>query len=280
VSQESLPTVSVPDIVSRKGREKISMLTAYDAPSARLLDLAGIDILLVGDSIEMTVYGESSTLGADMDTMVRHSRAVSKAAQRALVVGDMPFLSYQASPEEAIRNAGRFLREGGCAAVKVEGGRRVLPSVAAILSADIPVMGHLGLTPQSFRKLGGYKVQGRSRAAADDILEDARALEAAGCFSLVLECVPAGLAGEITRELSIPTIGIGAGPACDGQVLVFHDLVGLSGDFRPKFVRRYADLAPLITGAARRFSEDVRSGAFPSDGESFSAEPPALRRVY
>ena len=280
MSQEKPAPVTVPEIVSRKGREKISMLTAYDAPTARLLDQAGVDVLLVGDSMEMAVYGEPSTLTADMDSLVRHARAVSKAATRALVVGDMPFLSYQVSREEAVRNAGRFLREGGCAAVKVEGGRRVARSIRAILSADIPVMGHVGLTPQSFRKLGGFRVQGRSRAQAEEILEDARALEEAGCFAIVLECVPAELAERITRELAIPTIGIGAGPACDGQVLVYHDLVGLSGDFRPRFVRRYAELAPQIVEAARRFTEDVRSGAFPSPEEAFAGEPAALRRVY
>lgn len=280
MSSPERSAISVPDIVARKGNEKISMLTAYDAPSARLLDAAGIDILLVGDSVEMTVYGEASTLSADMDSLVRHSRAVSRASRRALVVGDMPFLSYQASSGDGVRNAGRFLREGGCGAVKVEGGRRVLDAVRSILAADIPVMGHVGLTPQSFRKLGGFKVQGRSRAAAEEILEDARALEEVGCFSIVLECVPAVLAGEITRALSVPTIGIGAGPECDGQVLVFHDLVGLSGDFRPKFVRRYADLAPVVEEAARRFSRDVKSGDFPSADEAFAGEPPALRRVY
>jgi 3-methyl-2-oxobutanoate hydroxymethyltransferase len=269
----------VPEILARKGGEKISMLTAYDAPTARLLDLAGTDILLVGDSVEMAVYGEASTLSADMEAMVRHARAVSKAARRALVVGDMPFLSYQTSTEDAVRNAGRFLREAGCAAVKVEGGRRVLPAVRAILAADIPVMGHVGLTPQSFRKLGGFRVQGRSRGAAEQIVEDARALEEAGCFSLVLECVPAQLAARITRELAIPTIGIGAGPSCDGQVLVFHDLVGLSGEFRPRFVRRYAELAPIIEEAARRFSEDVKQGTFPAQDEAFDGGSAPLRRV-
>ena len=274
------PIVTVPEIVSRKGREKIAVLTAYDAPTARLLDAAGIDVLLVGDSVEMAVYGEASTLTASMDSLVRHARAVSKAAPHALVVGDMPFLSYQVSPGAAVANAGRFLAEGGCGAVKIEGGRRMLPAIEAILSADIPVMGHLGLTPQSFRKLGGYKVQGRSAAAAAEILDDARALEAAGCFSLVLECVPSALAREITEAVSIPTIGIGAGPACDGQVLVFHDLVGLSGEFRPRFVRRYADLGAEIERAARAFSADVKSGEFPSREESFEAGSPALRRVY
>jgi 3-methyl-2-oxobutanoate hydroxymethyltransferase len=273
--------VSVPTLLAAKGGEKIAMMTAYDAPSARLLDEAGIDVLLVGDSVEMTVYGEPSTLSGTMDSMVRHARAVSRSARRALVVGDMPFLSYQADTSEAVRNAGRFLSEGGCGAVKVEGGRRVLPAVEAILAADIPVMGHVGLTPQSFRKLGGYKVQGRESGAAHEILEDARALSEAGCFALVLECVPDTLAAEITRALPIPTIGIGAGASCDGQVLVFHDAMGLNPDFKPKFARRYADLASAITQAAREFARDVKSGSFPNAEESFSgSRPAALRRVY
>lgn len=273
-------TVSIPDLIAQKGKEKIAVLTAYDAPSARLLDAAGIDVLLVGDSVEMAVYGEPSTLTAGMDVLVKHARAVSGAARRALVVGDMPFLSYQASPADAVRNAGRFLAEAGCGAVKLEGGRRVLPAVEAILSADIPVMGHVGMTPQSFRKFGGFKVQGKSAAAAEEILEDAAALDAAGCFAIVLECVPDALAERITGTVSIPTIGIGAGPHCDGQVLVYHDLLGLSGDFRPKFVRRYAELAPVIEDAARRYLEDVKSGAFPSREETFAPDAPTLRRVY
>ena len=272
--------VSVPTLLAAKGGEKIAMMTAYDAPSARLLDEAGIDVLLVGDSIEMTVYGEGSTLSATMDSRVRHTRAVAHSAKRALVVGDMPFLSYQTDPSEAVRNAGRFLAEGGAAAVKVEGGRRVLPAIAAILAADIPVMGHLGLTPQSFRKLGGYKVQGRDADDAREILDDARALADAGCFAIVLECVPETLAAAITREVPVPTIGIGAGPACDGQVLVFHDVMGMDPDWKPKFARRYADLAAVITDAARSFARDVRTGSFPSAEESFSGEKPQLRRVY
>lgn len=273
--------VTVPLFVAAKGREKIAMMTAYDAPTAALLDAAGVDSLLVGDSVEMTVYGEPSTLSATMDAMVRHSRAVSRAAKRALVVGDMPFLSYQAGEREAVVNAGRFLAEGGCAAVKVEGGRRVLPAVAAILAADIPVMGHVGLTPQSYRKLGGFKVQGREEESAREILEDAKALASAGCFAVVLECVPDTLASEITRELPVPTIGIGAGASCDGQVLVFHDVVGLTRDLSPRFVRRYANIATIIEGAARAFTSDVKSGAFPSEEESYQgAKAPALRRVY
>jgi 3-methyl-2-oxobutanoate hydroxymethyltransferase len=279
VSERPTP-ISIPDLIAKKGREKIAVLTAYDAPSARLLDAAGIDVLLVGDSVEMAVYGAPSTLTASLDAMVRHAKAVSGASRRALVVGDMPFLSYQTSPADAVRNAGRFLAEGACGAIKLEGGRRVLPAVEAILAADIPVMGHVGMTPQSFRKFGGFKVQGKTALAADEILADAQALDRAGCFAIVLECVPDSLAERITESVSVPTIGIGAGPHCDGQVLVYHDLLGLSGDFRPKFVRRYADLAPVIEGAARRYLEDVKSGAFPAREETFVPEASPLRRVY
>ncbi len=272
--------LSIPKLVASKGRERISMLTAYDAPTAALLDAAGVDVILIGDSLEMAVYGQPNTLTATMDTMVRHTRAVSREVKRAVVVGDMPFLSYQAEPARAVENAGRFLAEGGAAAVKVEGGRRILPAVEAILAADIPVMGHVGLTPQSYRKFGGFKVQGREAESARQIRDDAQALAQAGCFAIVLECVPDSLAAEITREIAIPTIGIGAGPACDGQVLVFHDLVGLTRNLRPKFVRRYADLAPLIEEAARAFTRDVKSGEFPSKEESFSGAKPTLRRVH
>jgi 3-methyl-2-oxobutanoate hydroxymethyltransferase len=272
--------LSIPQIVSAKGREKIVMLTAYDAPSAALLDEAGIDILLVGDSVEMTVYGEPSTLSATMDTMIRHTRAVSHAVKRAVVVGDMPFLSYQTEPSRAVENAGRFLAEGGAAAVKVEGGRRILPAVEAILAADIPVMGHVGLTPQSFRKFGGFKVQGREADSAREIVEDAQALASAGCFAIVLECVPEALAAEITEKIPVPTLGIGAGLHCDGQVLVFHDVVGLTRDLRPKFVRRYADLTTVIGDAARAFAKDVKAGDFPSREESFTGGKTTLRRVH
>jgi 3-methyl-2-oxobutanoate hydroxymethyltransferase len=272
--------VTVPSLVAAKGKERIAMLSLYDAPSAALADAAGIDVFLVGDSLEMAVYGRPNTLSATMDSMLRHSRAVADAAKRALVVGDMPFLSFQASVEEAVKNAGRFLSEAGCAAVKLEGGARSLPAVEAILAADIPVMGHVGLTPQSYRKLGGFKVQGREVSSAREILEDARALASAGCFAVVLECVPDALAAEITREIAVPTIGIGAGAGCDGQVLVFHDVMGLNPDFQPKFVRRYADLASAITQAAREFLHDVKAGDFPNSEESFSEKAHALRRVY
>ena len=272
--------LTIPALVAAKGGEKIAMLTAYDAPSAALLDAAGVDMILVGDSVEMAVYGEPNTLSATMDSMVRHSRAVSRAVKRAVVVGDMPFLSYQTDPHRAVENAGRFLAEGGCAAVKVEGGGRVLPAVEAILAADIPVMGHVGLTPQSFRKLGGFKVQGREAASARAIRDDAKSLAEAGCFAIVLECVPAGLAAEITSEIGVPTIGIGAGPSCDGQVLVFHDVMGLTRDIHPKFVRRYADLSSVIEEAAKAFTRDVKEGSFPTEQESFSGGKTALRRVY
>ncbi len=273
--------LSIPQLIAAKGRERIAMLTVYDAPSAGLLDAAGVDVLLVGDSVEMTVYGEPNTLTATMDTMIRHTRAVSRAVKRAVVVGDMPFLSYQAEPGRAVENAGRFLSEGGAAAVKVEGGRRILPAVEAILAADIPVMGHVGLTPQSYRKLGGFKVQGREADSAREIVEDAKALAQAGCFAVVLECVPESLAAEITREIPVPTLGIGAGASCDGQVLVFHDVVGLSPNLRPKFVRRYADLSAAIEQAARAFTADVKSGSFPSKEESYTgAKPTTLRRVH
>jgi len=272
--------LSIPWIVAAKGREKIAMLTVYDAPSARLLDEAGIEILLVGDSVEMTVYGEANTLSATMDQMVRHSRAVARATKRAVVIGDMPFLSYQADPARAVENAGRFLAEAGCAAVKVEGGRRILPAVQAILAADIPVMGHIGLTPQSLHKLGGFKVQGREEDSAREIREDAKALADAGCFAVVLECVPETLAAQITAEIPVPTLGIGAGPHCDGQVLVYHDVMGLTRDLRPKFVRRYADLTTVIRDAAGAFVSDVKSGNFPSKEESFTGARPTLRRVH
>jgi 3-methyl-2-oxobutanoate hydroxymethyltransferase len=272
--------LSIPLLVAAKGRERIAMMTAYDAPTAALLDAAGVDVLLVGDSVEMAIYGEPNTLTATMDSMVRHTRAVARATKRAVVVGDMPFLSYQAEPARAVENAGRFLADGGAAAVKLEGGRRILPAVEAILAADIPVMGHVGLTPQSYRKFGGFKVQGREADSARQIRDDAQALVQAGCFAIVLECVPDSLAAEITQEIAVPTLGIGAGAACDGQVLVFHDVVGLTRDLRPKFVRRYADLASIIEGAARAFTQDVKSGAFPSKEESFTGVKATLRQVH
>jgi 3-methyl-2-oxobutanoate hydroxymethyltransferase len=278
VSSAGNGRVTVPDVLSRKvrlpggsfeTRQKITCLTAYDFPTARLLDSAGVDILLVGDSLGMVVLGYENTLPVSLEEMLHHTRAVSRGAHRALVVGDMPYGSYHVSPEEGVRNALRFVKEAGAAAVKLEGGECRLDLISRLVEAEIPVMGHIGLTPQSFHRFGGFKVQGKTAEAAKELLRDARAIEAAGAFSLVLESIPREIAAEITAELRIPTIGIGAGPDCDGQVLVFHDMVGLTVERSPKFARRYADLSGAITQAARAFCDDVRSGGFPSDAESF-----------
>jgi 3-methyl-2-oxobutanoate hydroxymethyltransferase len=256
--------------MKRKG-EKIVTLTAYDHPTARLLDAAGVDILLVGDSLGMVVLGHESTLPVTLDDMVHHTKAVVRGRARALVVADMPFLTFQVSDEEAVRNAGRLVQEAGADAVKIEGGRERATRVRAIVSASIPVMGHLGLTPQSVLEFGGYVIQGRSIGAAERLVEDARALEEAGCFSMVLEGIPAPVAAAVTAAVSIPTIGIGAGPSVDGQVLVIHDLLGIHEELRPKFVRRYADLATVIREAVARFAGDVREGRFPSDDETYGS---------
>jgi 3-methyl-2-oxobutanoate hydroxymethyltransferase len=245
--------------------EPISMLTAYDYPTALTLDQAGIDAILVGDSLAMVVLGHETTLPVTMDEMLHHCRAVGRAAGSALLIGDMPFLSYQVSPEEAVRNAGRLLQEAGMEAVKLEGGRERLEAVRAIAAAGIPAMGHLGLTPQSVRRLGGYRPQGRTAVEARRLLEDALLLEEAGCFSLVLESVPARLAALISRRLSIPTIGIGAGAGCDGQVLVVHDMLGLFERFTPKFVRKYADLQAEMQRAFGAYIADVQARRFPAE---------------
>jgi 3-methyl-2-oxobutanoate hydroxymethyltransferase len=262
--------VTVRDIRAFKDRgEKFTMLTAYDALSARLLDEAGIPILLVGDSLAMVVLGHDTTLPVTVDDMVHHTAAVVRGVSDAMVVGDMPFMSYQGSTEDGIRNAGRLIKEGGAHAVKLEGGGRVLEIVARLADAGIPVMGHLGLTPQSVNQFGGYRVQGRDAENAERILADAKDLEAAGIFSLVLEAVPADLAADVTRSLSIPTIGIGAGPHCDGQVLVFHDFLGITTGKAPRFVKRYAALADEIVKAARAFASDVQSGTYPGPEHSY-----------
>ena len=240
------------------------MLTAYDFSFARIFDEAGIDVLLVGDSLGNVVQGLENTLPVTLDEAIYHTRLVARAARRALVVGDMPFGSYQVSPEDALRSAIRFLKEGGAHAVKLEGGTAVAPTVERIVAAEIPVMGHVGLTPQAVHRMGGYRVQGRSEAGAERVLEAALAVEAAGAFAVVLEGMPASLATEITRALRIPTIGIGAGPGCDGQVLVMHDLLGLS-DWTPSFVKQYANLGSLASQAARRFAEEVDTGKFPAE---------------
>jgi 3-methyl-2-oxobutanoate hydroxymethyltransferase len=244
--------------------EPLAMLTAYDFPSALALDRAGVDAILVGDSLGMVVLGYENTLPVTMDEMIHHCRAVARGAKSALLVGDMPFMSYQVSVEDAIRNAGRFLQQGGMEAVKLEGGRERLDVVRAILGAGIPVMGHLGLTPQSVNLLGGFRPQGRTAVAASRLLEDALMLEEAGCFSLVLESVPARLAEMISKQLTIPTIGIGAGVGCDGQVLVTHDLLGIFDRFTPKFVKKYADLQSEMQRAFVDYIADVQGRTFPA----------------
>jgi 3-methyl-2-oxobutanoate hydroxymethyltransferase len=282
MSEEKRVRVTVPAIKSSKGSRRIGMLTAYDYPSARILDAAGCDIILVGDSLGMVVLGEKDTLGVTMDVMLHHTRAVARGAGNCLVVGDMPFLSYTVSTEESVRNAGDFVR-AGAHAVKVEGGKTTrVEAIRAIVAADIPVMGHIGLTPQSVHALGGFKVQGKGAEAASELIAEAEALAAAGCFALVLECVPAELAAFITEKISIPTIGIGAGPACDGQVLVFHDLLGLYDGHTPKFVRRYAEIGAAMRSAVGQYLADVRGGSFPDVAtESFHvSSDDELRRLY
>jgi len=280
--------ITVPDIVSRKSlrsssdlatsTNKITCLTAYDYPTARLLDDAGVDILLAGDSVGMVVLGYDSTLPVTVDEMLHHVKAVRRGTKRALVVADMPYGSYHVSIEDSIRTALRFVQEGGAEAVKVEGGERRIELIARLADAEIPVMGHVGLTPQSVNALGGFKVQGRSEEAAQQVLRDARAVESAGAFSVVLESLPREVAARITGELTIPTIGIGAGPDCDGQVLVLHDMLGLTDGHTPKFARRYANLAEIIGRAVGEFCDDVRSGRFPSDDESYHLSAEARSR--
>ena len=253
----------------KEAGEKIAMLTAYDYPTAKILDEAGLPMLLVGDSLGMVVLGYETTLPVTMDDMLHHIKAVMRGATRALVVGDLPFMSFQAGGDEAIRNAGRLIKEGGCQAVKLEGGERVAETIRRLVEAGIPVQGHLGLTPQSVNQLGGYKVQGRTPKAAVRLLNDAHALQEAGAFSIVLEGIPALLAQRITSRIPIPTIGIGAGPHCDGQVQVFHDILGLIPDIKPRHAKRYAPVAEIIGEAVARYSREVQGGAFPTAEESF-----------
>ncbi len=275
-SQEKSCLLTSLHIRQSKGQKKIVMLTAYDYPSALLADQAGVDILLVGDSLGMVVLGQPDTLTVTMDMMVHHCRAVALAQKRpgakALVVCDMPFLSYEESPQSALRNAGRLMAEGGARAVKLEGCFEIIPQIRALIAAGIPVMGHIGLTPQRVSTLGGYKVQGRSAEAATLLLQQAQALEEAGCFSLVLECVPQEVAALITQKISIPTIGIGAGKECDGQVLVFHDMLGINTGHTPKFVQKYANLADTMRHAIEAYVQDVQQGNFPQAEHTFSLE--------
>lgn len=276
MQSETRPKITVPAIRTRKGSGRpIIALTAYDYPTASALDEAGVEIILVGDSLGMVVHGHETTLPVDMDLMVQHTAAVARARPSALVVADMPFLSYHVSREEAIRNAGRFVREGGAEAVKIEGGRRRAGIVAALTDADIPVMGHLGLTPQAFHALGGYKVQGRTPEAVERLLDDLLALEDAGVFSVVLEGIPVEAARLMTKTASVPTIGIGAGPHCDGQILVVNDLLGWNAGAAPRFVRRYANLRAAAIEAVREYAADVEAGRFPSAAESYAAGNPA-----
>jgi len=249
--------------------EKISVLTAYDYPFAKLLDAAGIDILLVGDTVGVVVNGHDTTLPVTLEEMIYHTRAVVRGASSALVVADLPFLSYQVDLRDARLNAGRLVKEGGAQAVKLEGGVHVAGTIQAIVDMDVPVVGHIGLTPQSIHRMGGYRVQGRREEQARQLLADARAVEKAGAFALVLEGIPAPLASEITASLTIPTIGIGAGLDCDGQVLVLHDILGLCDQFSPKFVKHYADVSTIVTAAATDYIDDVKSGRFPGPEHSF-----------
>lgn len=272
-STKPAPRVTVPAVMAVKGRRKLTMLTAYDYCTARWVDRAGVDMILVGDSLAMVMLGHEDTLSVTMEEMLHHTRAVARGTQRALVIGDMPFLSYQVSVSQAVENAGRFLKEGRAQAVKLEGGASVLQQVRAIVKAGIPVQGHLGLTPQSIAKLGGFKVQGKDQEAADKLVEDALALSEAGCFSLVLEAIPASVAQRITEAVPIPTIGIGAGPVCDGQVLVIHDLVGLFDRFVPRFVKQYDALGQRIMEAVSRYREEVEKGIFPGPEHTFGAVP-------
>lgn len=265
--------------MKRKG-QRIVMLTAYDYPTARLLDQAGVDVLLVGDSLGMVVLGYESTLPVTLEDILHHTRPVVRAAERALVVADMPFMTFQVSPEEALRNAGRLLQEAGAHAVKLEGGRDVAPTVARLVQAGIPVMGHLGFTPQSVHAIGGYRVQARTEEAARRLLEDAQALAEAGAFAIVLEMVPQQVARLVTERVPVPTIGIGAGAGCDGQVLVVHDLLGLYMKPSPRFARRYANLAEVIQAAVAQYAADVREGTFPGPEHSFDLEDAVLERLY
>ena len=275
--------VTVPELLQRKtlavnssNNKKITCLTAYDYAMSRLVDEAGVDIVLVGDSLGMVVLGYRSTLPVTLEEMLHHTKAVRRGVQRALLVADMPYGSYHGEIGEALRNALRFVKESGAEAVKIEGGERRLELIARLTEAEIPVMGHIGLTPQSVNPMGGYRVQGKTPRSADQLLRDARAVEAAGAFAIVLEGIPRELAAEITRTVQIPTIGIGAGPDCDGQVLVLHDLLGLTFQEPPKFARRYANLGEVISQAVREYCVDVQDSMFPSDAESYHT-PSALK---
>jgi 3-methyl-2-oxobutanoate hydroxymethyltransferase len=272
--------ITTADVREMKKRgEKIVMMTAYDYPTARLVDEGGADIILVGDTLGMVVLGYDSTLPVTMEEMIHHTRAAVRGSKRAMVVGDMPFMSYQTGWQDAMKNAARFMQEAGCGAVKLEGGVRSAEVVQKLVEAGIPTMGHIGLTPQSVNQVGGWKVQGKTPAAAVQLMHDAQALEQAGAFAVVLELVPAPLAELLTERLSVPTIGIGAGVHCDGQVQVFHDMMGMFDQFVPKHAGRYADIGTEIRDAVARYAADVKAGAFPTDKQSFKMDPAALAEL-
>ena len=272
--------VSITKLKAMKKRgERFAMLTAYDYPSARLVEEAGVPIILVGDTLGMVVLGYDTTIPVTMDEMLHHVKAVVRGTRKAHVVADMPFMSFQAGPQEALRNAGRMLKEGGAQSVKLEGGRRVAETVSLLVSSGIPVMGHIGLTPQSVNQFGGYKLQGKTPAAAVKLINDSAALEQAGAYAIVLETIPAQLGEVITQKVSVPTIGIGAGPHCDGQVQVFHDLLGLFDGFVPKHAKRYAHLGEVIKEAVGQYVAEVQDGAFPTEHESFFVDEPALAEL-
>ncbi|MBI5741652.1 MAG: 3-methyl-2-oxobutanoate hydroxymethyltransferase [Nitrospirae bacterium] len=265
-----MPTVTIHDFLKKKKEGgKITMITAYDYPFARIADEAGIDSILVGDSLGMVVQGLENTLPVTMDEMIYHTKMVTRAVKNAMVIGDMPFLSYQTGIAEAVKNAGRFLKEAGAAAVKMEGGAEIAGHIRAMTKSDIPVMAHIGLTPQSIHRMGGYKVQGKTEESANRLLEEAHIVEDSGAFSLLLEAIPIGLGKKISEELSIPTIGIGAGPHCDGQILVLHDVIGLFERFVPKFVKQYINMKEEAMKAIRTYRDDVTKGIFPSEDQSF-----------
>lgn len=265
---------------SKQQGRKISMLTAYDYSTAKLMDEAGINAILVGDSLGNVVLGYEDTLSVTMEDMIHHGAAVARGAKNAMVVVDMPFMSYQASVYDAVVNAGRLMKEGRASAVKLEGGKEICPQVKAVTEAGIPVMGHLGLTPQSINALGGHRVQGKTQQAAQKLLDDARALQEAGAFAVVLECVPEKLADKVTKELEIPTIGIGAGSGCDGQVLVYQDMLGMFSDFTPKFVKKFANVGQVMKEAFKSYIDEIQQGSFPSQEHCYSIDDDIIEKLY
>lgn len=265
---------------AKENKEKVTMLTAYDYSMAKLIDEAGIEMILVGDSLGMVILGYEDTLSVTMEDMIHHTRAVARGVKNAMVVADMPFLSYQTSVYDAVCNAGRLMKEGRAQAVKLEGGREFAEHIRAITNASIPVVGHLGLTPQSLNAFGGFKVQGKTQEAAQKLLEDARIIEEAGAVAVVLECVPAKLASLVTEKIHIPTIGIGAGAGCDGQVLVYQDMLAMFGDFKPKFVKRFGEIGTQMKEAFQKYSEEVKAGTFPAEEHTFKIEDDVIEKLY